>query len=390
MTPFLGNDFPVKNSNFLSDEELRAQIALARAETVPLRFRLALLSRFASAQGVFTADETVLRQAGLSQRHREALAAARRSASRQQKELDALRAAGTAVIGFHDPRYPGRLKETSAPPLVLFGRGDLALLESPAVLAVVGARAMTDYGIQVLEKLIPPLVQAGVVIVSGLAFGVDARAHEICLRSGGKAVAVQAQGVDRGYPSGNQALYEEVVSCGLVLSEFADAPPYSGPEIFPRRNRIVSGISDAVLVVEARVKSGSLVTAHFALGQNRGIYAVPGSVFHELSEGCLSLIRDGAKPVSNASDILEDLLPSDVPLLAGIDSARSGCRIAADVFETELERGIFAACSGRARTVDDLVEICGGSAPSVTAAVTKMSLFGKLAEGKEGFYSLAK
>lgn len=367
------------------DGELNAQIALARVEGVPLRLRLALMARFGSARGVFDASETVLQEAGLSQRHTRALAAARRAAD-SPDELKELRSLGIGVIGFNDPRYPWRLKEVASPPLVLFARGEIPLLESPAILAVIGSRGMTEYGVKVLEALVPGLVAAGIVVVSGLAIGIDARAHEICLRLGGKAVAVQAQGVLQGYPARHQALYEKVVSCGLVLSEFARPPAYMGPEMFPRRNRIVSGISDGVLVVEARVKSGSLVTAHFALGQNRGVYAVPGDVFRDTSQGCLKLIRDGAKPVSEASDVIEDLACAQLPLFSGSISARSCGRIATDVFETALEKNIFEACEREPRTIDELVEICGASAPSVTAAATKMSLSGNLSEEKRGAF----
>jgi DNA processing protein len=379
-------EIPVPNLISSPDDgELNAQIALARVEAVPLRLRLALMTRFGSARGVFDASETVLKEVGLSPRHARALSLAR-SASDNPDELEALRAAGIGVIGLNDPRYPRRLKEVASPPLVLFTRGEVALLESPAILAVIGSRDMTDYGVKVLEDLVPPLVNAGIVLVSGLAIGIDARAHEICLRSGGKAVAVQAQGVIQGYPARNQTLYEKVISCGLVLSEFARPPAYMGPEMFPRRNRIVSGISDGVLVVEARVKSGSLVTAHFALGQNRGVYAVPGDVFRETSLGCLKLICDGAKPVSEASDVIEDLACADLPLFADVGPVKFYGRVATDGLETALEKNIFEACREIDRTIDELVEVIGASAPSVMATVTKMALAGNLAEGKRGVF----
>lgn len=277
-----------------------------------------------------------------------------------------------------DANFPQRLKHIAFCPERIFYRGALEILHRETLLAVVGTRNMSSYGEEVVKGFIPELVRAGVVIVSGLAFGVDRAAHLACLRSGGLTVAVQAQGVDVATPRSNQPVYAEILSHGgCVLSEFARWQKDGfHPGTFPRRNRIISGLCDGVLVVEAPEKSGALITAEFALEQNRNVYAVPGSIYQKNQRGCLELLKMGAKPVSTPADILDELK---------ITHAREKV-LDVDVFESSLEKSIHALCAGIPRRINDIADAMNENISFVSAAITKMQLRGKLMEIKgEGF-----
>lgn len=271
-----------------------------------------------------------------------------------------------------DTLYPQKLKHISSFPRELYYRGNIGALQAQAILCVVGSRDMTDYGRRVLELLIPPLVEKGFVIVSGMAFGVDIRAHQLTLKAKGITVGVQAQGVDKGYPRTHQDVYEKILaSGGCILSEFPfeEKGKEFNPGLFPRRNRILSGLSDAVLVIEAQEKSGTLITASYALEQNRDVYAVPGSIFSLRSAGCHMLIREGAKPVIRPQDILEDF---------GFESVKSP--VQRNLFETPLEEQIFALCLEKPSTLDDIAGSVSDPVSFVSATITKMALMGKLKE----------
>ncbi|WP_233129792.1 DNA-processing protein DprA [Domibacillus epiphyticus] len=208
-------------------------------------------------------------------------------------------------IPFYDQRYPDVLKTLPQPPWALFSKGNTGLLSSQKI-AVVGSRNGDQYGKESLKQLIPPLVKRNFTIVSGLAKGIDAFAHEQTIESKGNTIAVIAGGFNHFYPRENIGLARQIVNEGLVLSEYA---PHIKPAKwhFPARNRIISGLSKAVLVVQAAKKSGSLITASFALEQGIDVFAVPGPITHTLSEGVHELIADGAKIVHSAEDILVEL-----------------------------------------------------------------------------------
>lgn len=199
------------------------------------------------------------------------------------------------VITIFDKIYPNQLKECYQPPLILFARGDLKLL-SRKITVIVGSRTPTFYSRKVLKKLIPNLIQDGYVIASGLAKGVDAIAHEETLKNGGKTIAVIGNGLNHFYPTQNQALQTAIVNHGLILSEYLpDTPPM--PFRFPERNRVLAGLSENVVVAEAKERSGSLITANIALEENRNIFAIPGPIDNELSKGPNYLIAAGAQPI---------------------------------------------------------------------------------------------
>lgn len=286
-------------------------------------------------------------------------------------DSESLCARGISVLNDQDDLYPEKLKHISNRPHELFFRGNMEALQAKAILCVVGSRDMTEYGRRVLEFLIPPLVEKGFVIVSGMAFGVDITAHQLTLKAKGVTVGVQAQGVDKGYPRAHQDIYEKILtSGGCILSEFPFIDEYH-PEakLFPRRNRILSGLSDAVLVVEAQEKSGTILTARYALEQDRDVYAVPAGIFSPQSAGCHMLIREGAKPVTKPQDILEDF--GFEPIKAPVQR---------NLFETVLEEQIFALCLNKPLTLDDIVSSVSDAVPLVSATITKMALMGKLKE----------
>lgn len=206
---------------------------------------------------------------------------------------------------FLDEGYPESLKHIDDAPIVLYVVGNLPQ-DSECLVAIVGSRNATLYGLGMAERFAGELAEMGVVIISGLARGIDAAAHRGCLKSGGRTVAVLGCGLDVIYPVENRKLYEEIRQKGVIISEFpfgTDPLPFN----FPRRNRIVSGLSAAVLVVEANIKSGALITAEFAVEQGKDVFAIPGRVDSPQSGGPHHLIRQGAKLVISVGDILEEL-----------------------------------------------------------------------------------
>lgn len=199
------------------------------------------------------------------------------------------------VISFFDEAYPEKLRQIYRPPMVLFTRGDISLLQKE-IITIVGSRYPTKYSQDVINRLVPNIVQSGQVVASGLAKGVDALAHKAALFNQGKTIAVIGNGLNFSYPMQNFALQEEIVQKGLLISEYLpDTPPR--PYRFPERNRILAGLSQSVIVTEAKEKSGSLITANLALQENRDIYAVPGPITNALSAGPNQLIEAGATPI---------------------------------------------------------------------------------------------
>lgn len=206
-----------------------------------------------------------------------------------------------------DKRYPSQLQEIYSPPVVLFYQGDIELLDSKKLLGVVGARQCSSYALQALTQLLPNVIQQQLVLVSGLTKGVDGLTHQLALKHHGKTIAVIGNGLDISYPSCNRALQTQIAHAGLLLSEY---PLESRPlkYHFPLRNRIIAGLCQTVLVVEARHHSGSLITANLALQENRNVLALPGRINDINSMGCNELIAAGAKPVLNSNDILEEFI----------------------------------------------------------------------------------
>jgi DNA processing protein len=213
---------------------------------------------------------------------------------------------GIKAITIFDENYPSLLKEIYQPPWVLFAKGNLSLLLKQPKLAVVGSRQATQYGKSAIRLLFPPLVKKGVVIVSGLANGIDTLAHENAMKNGGDTIAVIAGGLNHIYPKENTELAGEMMKTQLIVSEY---PPITKPERwhFPARNRIISGMSNGTFIIEAKRKSGSLITANYAVNEGREVFSLPGSIFNPYSMGTNDLIQQGAKPVMSSEDILDEL-----------------------------------------------------------------------------------
>ena len=290
----------------VSQETQLNWLALHLTPGLGARNALRLVQIFGHPEGIFQASLIDLKTA--MPRLRGAVLEAIHSGLSFESAADELRKAGgegVAVIPYQDPRYPQLLKQIHDPPVLLYAKGNTELLPRPAI-AVVGTRRPTPYGRAVAEKLVKDLVAAGLAHVSGMARGIDAAAHKGALAGGGASVAVLGTGVDVPYPRENRKLYNELVERGLVLSEFPlGSTPF--PQNFPIRNRIISGMSLAVVVVEGAQYSGSLITARLAMEQDREVMAVPGPIVSQQSWGPNLLIKDGAKLIQEALDVIEEL-----------------------------------------------------------------------------------
>lgn len=262
------------------------------------------LNRWPELEEMFAADQKTLLNFGLSI---EAVQQVVRCSSKnfEEEELWVSSGARRKIITIVDEIYPSLLKEISSPPPVLFAEGHLDCLLSPKV-AIVGSRKPTFGGQNIAFEFANHLAQEGIIILSGLARGIDASAHNGCIVGRGKTIAVMGTGVDSIYPKQHASLREKILENGLILSEFPlKTPPLAGH--FPRRNRIISGLSLAVVVVESVIQSGSLLTARLALEQNREVMAVPGSIRNPQTAGCHYLLKQGAKLVTSIADVLEAL-----------------------------------------------------------------------------------
>lgn len=268
-----------------------------------VRFQ-AILDTFGDAETAWQAPAEALRSAGLSPRIVENLIRLRSEVS-LEKIWAEICSKNIQVLTWNDEAYPKKLKEIDQPPPVLYTLGEIKSEDEWAV-AIVGTRRITAYGRQVAEEIAGYLARSGVTVVSGLARGVDAVAHQAVLDAGGRTLAVLGSGVDRIYPPEHRKMAERIISHGALVSDY---PPGTPPEAsnFPPRNRIISGLSRAVVVVEAGQESGALITATFAMEQGREVFAVPGNINAPQSLGPNRLIRDGAHPLLNPQDLLESL-----------------------------------------------------------------------------------
>jgi len=290
------------------------------------------------------------------------------------------------TIYINDKGYPPQLREISSPPKALHMR---SIIDKPfdkfkkrPMIGVVGTRMCTPYGKRVTEYIVKGLVRAGVVVVSGMANGIDTEAHKAALEADGETIAVLGSGIDDSvlYPRSNIKLAREIERHGAVISEF---DPYAKSEtyFFPQRNRVISGLSMGIVVVEARERSGALITANFALEQNREVFAVPGSIYWETSAGPNNLIREGAKCVTCAEDILEELN------LAVPDEQKNKI-IAKNPIEQKII-DIFSKIPGAPLHIDSIVENTGLVAGEISSSLTMMELEDKVKNIGGDYYILA-
>ncbi len=288
------------------------------------------------------------------------------------------------LLRITDPAYPGRLRELANPPTALFLHGDPDLLDLPQ-LAVVGSRNPTGGGQRTALEFAEHLATAGLVVSSGLARGVDAAAHEGALRAGGLTLAVTGTGLDRVYPAKNRALAHEIAQHGLLISEFPSGTPPL-PANFPRRNRILAALSLGVLVVEAALKSGSLITARLAADSGREVFAIPGSIHNPLARGCHALIRDGAKLVETGQHVLEELAP-----LLGMPAPQPGAQEQCISPGTEPpdpgHQAVLDAMGFDPATTDQIVERTGFPAGEVSSILLLLEMQGHVSSSTGGLFT---
>jgi DNA processing protein len=295
---------PETTKPVLDKEDELHWLALALVPGLGIRKSGQLIAQYRTPQAIFRASPSELEASGLSGSVAQTIASGctfEDAVDQQQKMMET----GTVLVPISGPTYPARLREIFDPPILLFARGRLELLHS-ILLGVVGTRRPTAYGTAAAERLAADLAQAGLAIVSGMARGIDTTAHRAALGTGGETLAVFGCGVDLVYPAENRKLAEEIADKGLIVSEFPmGAPAY--PQNFPIRNRLISGMSVGVLVVEGAQYSGSSITAKMALDQQREVFAVPGNITSKMSWGPNLLIKQGAKLVQEWNDVLVEL-----------------------------------------------------------------------------------
>lgn len=346
----------------------------------------ALLQELGSPEALFTAPERRLRKAGLSDDAVAWITAP--DAARLDADERFLAESGTVLVPRGSPHYPPLLAATADPPLVLFVRGDPALLGAPQ-LAVVGSRNPTSNGARDAEAFATTLAEAGLTITSGLARGIDGAAHRGALLAndagGGRTIAVCATGLDRVYPSAHRQLARDIVARGALVSELPPGAP-ALKHHFVERNRIIAGLSLGTLVVEAAAQSGSLITARHALEAGREVFAVPGSIHNPLAKGCHRLIRDGAKLVETANDVIEEL-----GALAELALApRATPNVTAEAHDGALDRErmrVLAEVGWEPTPIDLIVQRSGLPTPVVSSTLLMLELEGRVSAAAGGRYS---
>jgi DNA processing protein len=358
------------NENGGEESDLIDLLRLSLIPGVGPKTRKRLLERFGSPAAVLAAAPSELRAIeGVGPKLVQKIVDEEHGDYDAEAIRDACRDKGIDILTENHPSYPRALKEIHDPPGVLFVRGNL-LEQDALAIGIVGTRHGTPYGLRQAERLAASLSRAGLTIVSGLARGIDAAAHRGALSAGGRTIAVLASGVMNIYPPEHDKLAEEVAAHGAVISE---APPHMEPlaGTFPQRNRIISGLSLGVIVVEAADRSGALITARHAYEQGKEVFAVPGSVENRTVRGCHRLIRDGAKLVETADDVLEELGP-----LVEAAKREDGVVVhhPAELLLNELEQQVLSAIPGEATPLDAIIAATGLPVPQVLATVSVLEM----------------
>jgi DNA processing protein len=354
-------------------QALKYWLALIRAHGIGSARVTQLLAAFHSAEGIFAAGPRGWRSAGLEGKLHDSLA--KPDWTSVEADLRWLEAPGRDLIPIDDARYPQCLRETTGAPLALFTQGDPDLLLLPQI-GIVGARAASPQGLENARAFAAELAKRGLVITSGLALGIDGAAHQGALDADGYTIAVFGTGLDRVYPARHRDLAHRIAEKGLLISEFSPATA-SKPENFPRRNRIISGLSLGVLVVEATHDSGSLITARYANEQGRDVFAIPGSIHNPMARGCHKLIRQGAKLVETVDDILEEIAPH-------IARHRSVSAVAASA--DPQDEALLAAFGDDPMAFDELLARSGLAVDVLSTVLLRWELEGQVSPAAGGRY----
>jgi DNA processing protein len=345
---------------------------------------LQLLDALQDPGAVLGASRGQLGQLGLAQQTIDALRQPDQAAIERDLEWNA--GAGNRIITCHDPDYPALLLQTPDPPPLLYVHGDASLLAQPQ-LAMVGSRNPTASGRQTATDFARYLSAAGLIITSGLALGIDAASHQGALDAGNPTIAVMGTGLDRVYPARHRELAREIARYGALVSEFPIGTPPRA-ENFPRRNRIISGLSLGALIVEAALRSGSLISARYALEQGREVFAIPGSIHNPLARGCHHLIRQGAKLVETAQDVIDEL-----GALAGACLQATAAPDTDSDQPPELDQEysqLLDYMGFDATSVDILVEKAGLTPAEVSSMLLQLEMCGFIASSPGGIYNRLK
>lgn len=343
----------------------------------PAKLR-ALIDHFGDLETAWHADVGALRQVGMDRRAIDNLVAARGSLDLDQ-EMDKIERHGLTLLTWDDDAYPSLLHQIYAPPPLLYVRGKL-LPEDEWAVALVGTRRATSYGKQVAHLLGQDLAHGGVTVVSGLARGIDGEAHRAALDAGGRTIAVLGCGLDQVYPPEHRNLAQAIVEQGALISDY---PLGVRPEArnFPPRNRIISGLSMGVVVVEAGAKSGALITVEFAVEQGREVFAVPGNILSRSSAGCNRLIQDGAKMVLRVQDILEELNLTMVEQHVEARSVLPG---------DETEARLLELVSDQPLHIDEICQLSRLPIQQISSTLSLMELKGMVRQVASMHYVLAR
>ncbi len=337
-----------------------------------------LESYFGNLANAWKATSSELKQAGLDDSVLRAITATRPKISLDD-EMEKIDRYGVKALTYHDDDYPARLKEIYDYPPLLYVRGSL-LPQDEWCVAVVGTRRATVYGRQVTEEIVADLVQNKITIVSGLAKGIDAIAHTSALEAGGRSLAICACGLDIVYPSEHAGLARRIMQQGALISEY---PLGTRPKAdkFPRRNRIMSGLSLGVLVVEAGETSGAMITAHLALEQNREVFAIPGSILSPASNGTNQLIQEGAKLVRNYRDVLEEL---------NLTAVAHQIEMKEILPASDTETALLKQLSAEPTHIDEVCRLTGLPISTVSSTLAMMELKGMVKQAGAMNYALAR
>ena len=350
-------------------------LALTLTPGVAARLTGRLLREFGTPEAVFRASLTALEACNLPAPAAQAIFK-KQMFWRAEKEVDAIRRIGCRVLNCNEPDYPQSLLQIYDPPALLYVRGDASILNAPSI-SIVGTRRPTVYGSQVAERMGRELAKRGLVIVSGLARGVDALAHAGTTAVGGRAIGVLETGIDVCYPKENKKLFEKVLEKGAIISELPTGS-HPAPENFPVRNRIIAGMPLGVLIVEGKQYSGSLITARLAMEFGREVFGVPGNVTQEISFAPNQLIKQGAKLVTSAEDVIEELPTPIRAVLVQAEALGTEQRnlLAGDGLNP-IEKRIYELLSAEdSRHIDDLVETTGLNSSEVLATLFDLEMKG--------------
>jgi len=350
-------------------------LALTLTPGIAARLSARLLREYGSPEGVFRAPLTGIEACNVPAPAAQAIFK-KQLFWRAEKELDALRKVGGKLVNWKEPEYPQALLQIYDPPVMLYVQGDAQVLNSPS-LSIVGTRRPTVYGSQMAERMGRELAARGLTIVSGLARGIDAIAHQGATAVGGRAIGVLGTGIDVCYPKENKKLYEKVLERGAIVSEFPTGS-HPAPENFPVRNRIIAGIPLGAIIVEGKQYSGSLITARLAMEFGREVFGVPGNVTQEVSFAPNLLIKQGAKLVTNAEDVIEELPTPVRAALVKAEAVESEQRnlLVADGLST-VQRKIYELLSAEeSRHIDDIVDTSGLNSSEVLATLFDLEMQG--------------